>query len=214
LKYYTIDEAASLLSNKPTRDWLLMQMISPDEIDKSGLGTFITPSVYFDKPVLLRTQDTGKSLPGWFFGWFEIDGIYERGKVHNREICFDRPARYLSLMNDDVKYIPVQSLKIPLEHVHIRQDELALFAELTGRKLEKEPEKLKQETDKEIVRRLQEAGIPPHEIAGDLRKTFPNITYHRIGALLHANSDSHIEIDSVAKRGQRLIIKWKASQEK
>ncbi len=135
MKYYTIEEAAKLFSNTFSPEWLLKQMIEPDKRSDGLPGSFITPSWYCENPILLMTQEAGDSLPGWFSGWFEIDGLYETGRIRNGEICFDSPARYLCLSSDNIRHIPRETIMIPLTELCISQEELECFAGQTGRKL-------------------------------------------------------------------------------
>ena len=134
--YYTIEKAAErFISDKLTPEWLLKQMVDPDKDSAGRVGYFLTPSWFSEEPLLLKTQEAGDSLPGWFSGWFEVGGTEERGRVRNGEICFDSPARYLCLLRDSIRHIPCDTLMIPVEDLRISQDEIEFFAERTGRKL-------------------------------------------------------------------------------
>ena len=134
--YYSFEKAAKrFISDKLTPEWLLKQMVDPDKDSAGGVGYFLTPSWFSDEPLLLKTQEAGDSLPGWFSGWFEVGGMEERGRVRNGEICFDSPARYLCLLRDSIRHIPCDTLMIPVEDLRISQDEIVFFAERTGRKL-------------------------------------------------------------------------------
>ncbi|GFE56398.1 hypothetical protein [Geobacter sp. AOG1] len=133
MQYCTLEEAAELLSNKPTPEWLLQQMVSPDIGDDKLPGSFPTPSVYFGEPILLRARNTEPAL---FSGWFNVEGMEEVGKLRNGEICFDHSSRYLCLTRDNERYIPEGQLKIPVSKLHIQKEELELFARLTGREIE------------------------------------------------------------------------------
>ena len=114
----------------------------------------------------------------------------------------DYPAR--THMIDACKQPPVEKCYIRLEDAerfeqeHFQSDRIA-------------PVK---ETDEELTIRLKQAGMPPHEIANILKRTFAEITAHRIGILLPTNPDANIDAASHKKQGYRLLKKWRKSLEK
>lgn len=149
--YYTIEETAKELPNKPTPEWVLKQIYDPDppEINEYA-GLYIIPSFYAEQPILVQRYNSAGQEK--IRGWLDIEGIDDycllnakeededlSAPVCNGEICFEAQAKYPYLQRSIgmncldpnagmcIDYYLLEALKVPFDKLFIRDDEIEHF---------------------------------------------------------------------------------------